>query len=102
MPAPTTGVTNFGWPCYQGEGGGAGSTRQSGYDAANLSICETLYGLGQSAVQAPFYAWNHSARVVSGETCPTGSSSAAGIAFGAQNGSYPAEYRAAVLRGLFA
>ncbi len=30
-------VENFGWPCYEGSG------RQSGYDAANLPICETLY-----------------------------------------------------------
>ena len=30
-------VENFGWPCYEGNG------RQSGYDAANLNICENLY-----------------------------------------------------------
>ena len=30
-------VENFGWPCYEGNG------RQSGYDGANLSICENLY-----------------------------------------------------------
>ena len=34
---PTAAVRNFGWPCYEGSG------RQSGYDSANLSICENLY-----------------------------------------------------------
>ena len=30
-------VENFGWPCYEG------LVRQGGYDAANLSTCESLY-----------------------------------------------------------
>ena len=38
---------NFGWPCYEGAG------RQSGYDGANLNICENLYAAGPGAVQAP-------------------------------------------------
>ena len=80
---PTTGgVKNFGWPCYEGDG------RQSGYDGANLNICENLYAAGPSAVTAPYFTWNHSAQVVPGETCPTGSSSAAGIAF-YEEGNYP-------------
>jgi PKD repeat protein len=80
-------VENFGWPCYEGNG------RQSGYDGANLNICESLYGL-PGAVTAPYHAYNHSANVVAGETCPTGSSSVAGLEFefaAAQN-SYPTEY----------
>ena len=98
IPAPTAGVRNLGWPCYEGGvvSGVAQSLRQGGYDAANLSICENLYNAGTSAVQAPLYAWNHSARVVSGETCPTGSSSAAGIAFGSATSNYPAEYTGAL------
>jgi glucose/arabinose dehydrogenase len=81
-------VENFGWPCYEGNG------RQSGYDAANLSICENLYGQA-GAVTAPYYAYNHAARVVTGETCPTGSSSLAGLAF--YNGtSFPASYNGAL------
>jgi glucose/arabinose dehydrogenase len=32
-----TAVSNFGWPCYEGNG------RQAGYDAANLNVCEQLY-----------------------------------------------------------
>ena len=35
-------VENFGWPCYEGQG------RQSGYDGANLNICENLYGQGRA------------------------------------------------------
>ena len=72
---PTGAVENFGWPCYEGVG------RQSGYDAANLNICENLYAAGAGAVTAPYFAYNHSAKVVANETCPTGSSSVAGLAF---------------------
>ena len=90
LQAPTAAVTNFGWPCYEGSG------RQSGYDSANLSICENLYAAGAAAVQAPLFAWNHGSQVVPGEGCPTGSSSAAGIAFAPLNGSYPSEYRGAL------
>jgi glucose/arabinose dehydrogenase len=93
---PGAEAVNFGWPCY--EGSNTGSTRQSGYDAANLNICENLYTAGLGEVQRPHYAWNHSAQVVDGEGCPTGSSSAAGIAFGPTNGgsNYPSEYRGAL------
>jgi glucose/arabinose dehydrogenase len=90
LQAPTAAVTNFGWPCYEGSG------RQSGYDSANLSICENLYAAGAAAAQAPLFAWNHGSQVVPGEGCPTGSSSAAGIAFAPANGSYPSEYRGAL------
>jgi glucose/arabinose dehydrogenase len=81
-------LENFGWPCYEGAG------RQAGYDGANLNICENLYAAVPSAVTAPYHAYHHSARVVPNETCPTGSSSIAGLEFefaDAQN-SYPAEY----------
>ncbi len=90
LQAPTAAVTNFGWPCYEGSG------RQSGYDSANLSICENLYAEGTGAVRAPLFAWNHGSQVVPGEGCPTGSSSAAGIAFAPANGSYPTEYHGAL------
>jgi glucose/arabinose dehydrogenase len=77
-------VENFGWPCYEGSG------RQSGYDSANLNICENLYG-ETNAVGAPQYTYNHNAQVVSGEGCPSGSSSIAGLAF-YKTGPYPDEY----------
>src|SRR5919109_1417794 len=89
LQTPTAAVRNFGWPCYEGSG------RQGGYDSANLSICENLYAAGAGAVRSPLFAWNHSAKVAA-EACPTGSSSAAGIAFGSQSGSYPSEYRGAL------
>jgi PKD repeat protein len=84
---PGGAIENFGWPCYEGAG------RQAGYDGANLNICENLYGT-PGAVTAPYHAYHHSSRVVPNETCPTGSSSVAGLEFefsAAQN-SYPAEY----------
>jgi glucose/arabinose dehydrogenase len=79
---------DFGWPCYEGVG------RQSGYDAANLNICESLYAQGTGAVTAPIYAYLHSGTITSGETCPVGSSSISGLAFYPEaGGSYPAAYR---------
>ena len=85
-PNDTT-VENFGWPCYEGR------SRQGGYDGANLNICENLYAM-PGAEEEPYHTYNHSNRVVPNETCPTGSSSVAGLEFefsAAQN-SYPAEY----------
>jgi glucose/arabinose dehydrogenase len=87
--SPTAGVTNFGWPCFEG------TPTQPGYDAANLNLCETLYTAGGHT--APYYAYNHSAKVVTGETCPTGGSSVTGVAFYPSGGaSYPTTYRGAL------
>jgi glucose/arabinose dehydrogenase/PKD repeat protein len=82
--SPTAGVVNFGWPCYEGVG------RQSGYDGANLNICEQLYAQ-TGAVTPPYYTYNHADKIVSGETCPTGGSSISGLAF-YTGGNYPAAY----------
>jgi PKD repeat protein len=84
-------VENFGWPCYEG------NSRQAGYDAANLNICESLYS-SAGAVTPPYFTYHHTAQVVPGESCPTGSSSIAGLEFefaAAQN-SYPAQYDGAL------
>jgi glucose/arabinose dehydrogenase len=87
---PTSGVTNFGWPCYEGP------ERQGSHDATNLNICENLYGQA-GAVTAPYHAYRHADKVVPNETCPTGSSSIAGLQFEfAGGGSYPAEYQDAL------
>jgi glucose/arabinose dehydrogenase/PKD repeat protein len=87
---PTAGVTNFGWPCWEG------NARQSGYDSANLPICETLYTEAAAHTQ-PFVAWNHASKLVAGEVCPTGSSSSTGVAFyPTAGGPYPAAYHGAV------
>jgi glucose/arabinose dehydrogenase len=80
---------NFGWPCYEG------AARQSGYDSANLNLCESLYAPGDPGHNAPYYTYNHSAKVVSTDSCPTGSSSIAGLTF--ENGStYPGAYHGAL------
>ena len=81
-------VKNFGWPCYEGNG------RQAGYDAANLNICENLYGQ-PNADTKPHFTYHHSAKVVAGESCTTGSSSISGLAF-YKGGPYPDEYNDAL------
>ena len=78
---------NFGWPCYEGVG------RQPSFDGADLNLCETLYSSG--SVVSPYLTYNHAAQVVSGEGCPTGSSSISGMAF-SQAGSYPTAYNGAL------
>src|SRR5439155_743012 len=37
VASPTGPLNNFGWPCYEGAG------HQSGFDAANLNLCASLY-----------------------------------------------------------
>ena len=86
---PTAGVLNFGWPCYEG------AAPQGQYDAANLNLCESLYAQGGSAVTTPVYTYNHTASVVPGDGCPTGSSSISGLAF-YNGGNYPASYSGAL------
>jgi hypothetical protein len=95
VPNPTgPTVQNFGWPCYEGNG------RQAGYDGANLNICENLYA-ASGAVAAPYFTYHHSNPVVPNETCPTGSSSVAGLEFefAAARSNYPAEYDDALFFG---
>ena len=89
ITSPTaTPATNFGWPCYEGDG------PQSGYQAAALSQCNSLYGT-PNAVTSPYYTYNHSACVVTYTGCRTGGSSITGIAFYG-SGSYPALYNGAL------
>ncbi len=83
------GATNFGWPCYEGDN--EGSARQPQFDATNLTLCESLYEEGPSAVEAPYYAYKHTEHVVPGETCTTGSSSISGMAF-YESGGFPAGF----------
>ena len=82
---PDTGVPNFGWPCREGP-----ARRQPAYDAANLAICETLYSQPAAATE-PFFAYKHLFPVVDGESCPTGTSSIAGVRIydGADATSFP-------------
>ncbi len=90
--SPTDAVVeNFGWPCYEG------NPRQGSYDGANLSICENLYAAGNADTK-PYHAYRHADKVVVGETCPTGSSSIAGLAFefAPQSSTFPSDYQGAL------
>ena len=89
VASPTAGVTNFGWPCFEGTG------TQGSYDSANLNICEGLYSSGTTA--SPYFTYRHG-QLVSNEACATGNgSSTAGLAFyDTANGTYPAEYDGAL------
>jgi glucose/arabinose dehydrogenase len=92
LTAPAgTASRNLGWPCYEGMGA------QSGYQGAGLNQCTSLYSTSGS-VAAPYYAYNHSACVVSYPNCRTGGSSITGLAF-YQGGSYPAAYNGALFFG---
>jgi glucose/arabinose dehydrogenase/PKD repeat protein len=83
-------VDNFGWPCFEGNG------RQPGYDAANLAICESLYGQA-NAVVSPHFTYHHNGPVAQNDACPIGGSSVAGLAFQFYTGgSYPVEYDGAL------
>jgi uncharacterized repeat protein (TIGR01451 family) len=86
---PLGSVENFGWPCYEG------SVLHTGYGGGILTMCEDLYDDGLGAVVAPYYAYNHNAKVVAGETCPSGSSSLAGVAF-YPSGPFPDTYDGAL------
>ena len=58
------------------------AARQSGYDGANLTICENLYAAGPGAVDGPVLRLPpHAPRSSPARRCPTGSSSIAGLAF---------------------
>jgi PKD repeat protein len=86
--SPTGTVQNFGWPCFEG------TVRQSGYDSANLDICEGLYGTPE-VVTHPTFHYQHLNAVVPGESCPSGSSSISGLAF-YSGSSYPPDYDGAL------
>jgi PKD repeat protein len=85
-----TNVENFGWPCYEG------SPRQSGYDNANLNLCENLYAAGTGAVNTPYFAYSHSGKVHSEDPCPSGTSSISGMAFAPPGSPLPAEFDGAL------
>jgi glucose/arabinose dehydrogenase len=85
--SPTAAVTNFGWPCYEGNG------RQPAYETIGFTLCQKLYDAGPTAVAAPYYTYAHTAQV--GGTCSTGSSSISGMSFYAK-GNYPAVYEGAL------
>jgi glucose/arabinose dehydrogenase len=82
-------VDNFGWPCYEGR------IRQPGYDGANLAMCENLYKTSVARARSPYFSYQHGQAVVPGESCDSGTSSVAGMAFYGDDG-YPSRYRDAL------
>lgn len=101
IDAPSTGLVNRGWPCYEGTTGT--STRNAAWDALDKPICEDLYAVGPGAVQAPVFAYpttnsNRTATVplTPGENCPAVSSSLSGVAFSQLGTDWPAAYQDAL------
>ena len=85
---PSSNVLNFGWPCYEGDG------PQSGWQALDSGVCQTLYntpaGSPTSVVQ-PWFTYSHSESVVAGDGCSMDQASISGMAF-YPGGAYPAKY----------
>ncbi len=87
---PKAAITaNGGWPCY--EGGGINGA----FQAANLSLCTSLYNTPTGLIQ-PMFSYQHQVKIISSETCDPGSSSITGIAFYGAAGTYPALYNNAL------
>ncbi|CAA9269317.1 MAG: Cytochrome c551/c552 [uncultured Blastococcus sp.] len=91
LVAPRSGVANFGWPCYEGDG------RQGAYDAANLSICENLYAQ-TGADTKPYFPYRHGQPLNASDNCNVArGSSSSGLSFSFYSGGpYPAEYDGAL------
>lgn len=103
------GMTNFGWPCY--EGGPAGSLRQPRWEAAEKEqhqpLCEVLYK-NPGQVTAPLFAYPHAkapgydGHLFAGDACnPAPGSAVAGLAFYDPSGvpaeaAFPPEYDGAL------
>ncbi|HET9591397.1 MAG TPA: PQQ-dependent sugar dehydrogenase, partial [Solirubrobacterales bacterium] len=104
------GLTNFGWPCY--EGGRPGNLVMPRWQAAEGEIhqplCEALYS-NPSQVTAPLFAYPHPKQVAGydghlfdGDACdPEAGSAVAGLAFYDPTGipaenAFPAEYDGAL------
>ena len=77
-------VTNFGWPCFEG------NARQPAFDATNLTICESLYA--DKTDTKPVLAARHGQPLGNDPACDRASSSVAGLTFYGAGGTYPAEY----------
>jgi glucose/arabinose dehydrogenase len=78
-------VENFGWPCYEGR------FKQSGYQGANLPICNKLYA-NPGRVSRPYLAMSHSTSGCKGSNVY----SAVGFYTGAN---FPTEYAGAFFFG---
>ncbi len=83
VPDPTAAPLNFGWPCYEGNG------VLAFYDNLGLDLCDSL---SAASVTAPAFTYAHSATMVTGDGCGTGSSAIAGLAFLPASSPYPPSY----------
>ena len=84
-------LENFGWPCFEGPG------PQSGFQAAGLNLCQSLYNSPASVVQ-PYYTYQHFVQAVPADTCGTGSAAISAIAFYTGT-KFPASYSGALFFG---
>ena len=94
VDAPTTGLINRGWPCYEGTTGQ--SLRNAAWDALDKPICEELYAEGPAAVAAPFFSYRTrtgATPLTPGENCPVVSSSMSGVAFSPLGSHWPKAYQ---------
>jgi len=80
---PDGAAKNYGWPCYEGP------AVLPFFGDVGLNLCTSL---SPASVTAPYYAYQHSASVVSGDGCGVGSSAIAGMAFLPASSGYPASY----------
>ena len=100
LDAPSTGLVNRGWPCYEGTTGE--SLKNAAWDAVNKPLCEGLYADnedGTAAVQAPFFSYRTrtgAGPITPGENCPVSSSSMSGVAFAPLGTDWPAAYQDAL------
>jgi glucose/arabinose dehydrogenase len=89
---PLGNVENFGWPCYEG------TPLHPTYSTKDLCVDLAAGPPPGMTRVSPYWAYNHSQEVVSGDGCGTGSSSITGIAFQTGNG-YSATYNGALFFG---
>jgi glucose/arabinose dehydrogenase len=90
-PSATT-MANYGWPCYEGV------PQAVDFSSLNLNMCNALYSAPAGTVTSPYYSYNHSASVVSGDGCPVGGSSITGLAF-YDGTAFPSTYQGALFFG---
>jgi glucose/arabinose dehydrogenase len=81
VPVDST-ARDYGWPCYEGNGGGQG-------DYPTVPLCKSLL---PSAVTSPVFAYGHGENVAAGDGCDfTAGSAISGMAFNSGT-RYPSEY----------
>ncbi len=90
IPNPTGSTApNFGWPCWEGY------EQQTTWQPLHNSLCESLYAAGTDV--KPYFAYYQNSRVVTGDQCAGGGSSASGVAFAPSSGGpYPSSYDGAL------